>query len=53
MIQILKQEALCQQDPDQEEDEESLKDQIEYDFVLIPALLSYSYKITSFCYRLF
>ena len=34
-IQILEQKALCQQDPDQDEDEEPLEDQAEYDSVLI------------------
>ena len=34
-IQILEQKALCQQDPDVEEDEEPLEDQAEYDSVLI------------------
>ncbi|KAL5537253.1 hypothetical protein ACEPAF_1076 [Sanghuangporus sanghuang] len=34
-IQILEQKALCQQDPDQDEDEEPLDDQAEYDSVLI------------------
>ncbi|KZT21128.1 ARM repeat-containing protein [Neolentinus lepideus HHB14362 ss-1] len=36
-IQILEQKALCQQDPDQEEDEEAPEDQAEYDSVLISA----------------
>lgn len=34
-MQILEQKALCQQDPDVEEDEEPLEDQAEYDSVLI------------------
>ncbi|KAI5118112.1 hypothetical protein M0805_003466 [Coniferiporia weirii] len=34
-IQVLEQKALCQQDPDQDEDEEPLEDQAEYDSVLI------------------
>lgn len=34
-IQILEQKALCQQDPDQDEDDEPLEDQAEYDSVLI------------------
>ena len=34
-IQILEQKALCQQDPDQDEDDEPLDDQAEYDSVLI------------------
>jgi len=33
--QILEQKALCQQDPDQDEDEEAPEDQAEYDSVLI------------------
>ncbi|EIW79292.1 ARM repeat-containing protein [Coniophora puteana RWD-64-598 SS2] len=33
--QVLEQKALCQQDPDQEEDEEAPEDQAEYDSVLI------------------
>ena len=35
MIQILKQEALCQQDPDQEEAEEAPEDSAEYDSILV------------------
>ena len=34
-LQILEQKALCQQDPDQDEDDEPLEDQAEYDSVLI------------------
>lgn len=34
-IQILEQKALCQQDPDQDEEDEPLEDQAEYDSVLI------------------
>lgn len=34
-IQVLSQKALCQQDPDQDENEEALEDQAEYDSVLI------------------
>lgn len=34
-IQILEQKALCQQDPDQDDDDEPLEDQAEYDSVLI------------------
>ncbi|KLO13870.1 ARM repeat-containing protein [Schizopora paradoxa] len=34
-IQILEQKALCQQDPDQDEDDEPLEDQAEFDSVLI------------------
>ena len=37
-IQILEQKALCQQDPDQDEDEEPLEDQAEYDSVLISSV---------------
>jgi hypothetical protein len=33
--QILEQKALCQQDPDQNEDDEAPEDQAEYDSVLI------------------
>ena len=33
--QILEQKALCQQDPDQDEEEEAPEDQAEYDSVLI------------------
>ncbi|EPQ56762.1 ARM repeat-containing protein [Gloeophyllum trabeum ATCC 11539] len=36
-IQVLEQKALCQQDPDQDEDEEAPEDQAEYDSVLISA----------------
>jgi importin-4 len=35
VMQILDQKALCQQDPDQDEDEEAPEDQAEYDSVLI------------------
>ena len=34
-IQVLSQKALCQQDPDQDENEEAPEDQAEYDSVLI------------------
>lgn len=34
-IQILEQKSLCQQDPDQDEDDEPLEDQAEYESVLI------------------
>ncbi|KAI6167404.1 ARM repeat-containing protein [Pisolithus thermaeus] len=34
-IQILEQKALCQQDPDQDENEEAPEDQAEYDSVLV------------------
>ena len=34
-IQVLEQKALCQQDPDQDEEDEPLEDQAEYDSVLI------------------
>ncbi|KAI0311667.1 ARM repeat-containing protein [Amylostereum chailletii] len=34
-MQILEQKAICQQDPDQDEDEEAPEDQAEYDSVLI------------------
>lgn len=34
-IQVLSQKALCQQDPDQDENEEALEDQAEYDSVLV------------------
>ena len=34
-IQILEQKAMCQQDPDQDENEEPLEDSAEYDSVLI------------------
>jgi len=34
-VQILEQKALCQQDPDQDENEEAPEDQAEYDSVLI------------------
>ena len=34
-VQILEQKALCQQDPDQDENEEPLEDSAEYDSVLI------------------
>jgi hypothetical protein len=33
--QVLEQKALCQQDPDQDEEEEAPEDQAEYDSVLI------------------
>ncbi|TFK52121.1 ARM repeat-containing protein [Heliocybe sulcata] len=36
-IQVLEQKALCQNDPDQDEDEEAPEDQAEYDSVLISA----------------
>lgn len=36
-MQVLEQKALCQQDPDQDEDEEAPEDQAEYDSVLISA----------------
>lgn len=36
-VQVLEQKALCQQDPDQDEDEEAPEDQAEYDSVLISA----------------
>ena len=34
-IQILEQKSLCQQDPDQDDDDEPLEDQAEYETVLI------------------
>jgi hypothetical protein len=34
-VQILEQKALCQQDPDQDENDEAPEDQAEYDSVLI------------------
>lgn len=34
-IQVLSQKALCQQDPDQDENEEAPEDQAEYDSVLV------------------
>ena len=34
-VEVLSQKALCQQDPDQDEDEEAPEDQAEYDSVLI------------------
>lgn len=34
-IQILSQKGLCQQDPDQDENEEAPEDQAEYDSVLV------------------
>ena len=34
-VQVLEQKAICQQDPDQDENEEAPEDQAEYDSVLI------------------
>lgn len=34
-VQILEQKALCQQDPDQDENDEAPEDQAEYDSILI------------------